>query len=129
MAANTQRNDQAFIAARDALAAKLLAKREARVGSGFTQAIANGVAGAGNGIGVVAGAVPAMRDNFMVAMNSQRELQASRTAQYALAQAEKINKLLGMPVMVGEWHFGALDVGHDLPPEESGCVDVCLAAT
>ncbi len=28
-----------------------------------------------------------------------------------LAQAEKINKLLGMPVMVGEWHFGALDVG------------------
>lgn len=90
MAANTQRNDQAFIAARDALAAKLLAKREARVGSGFTQALANGVAGAGNGIGVVAGAVPAMRDNFMVAMNSQRELQASRTAQYALAQAEKV---------------------------------------
>ncbi len=90
MAANTQRNDQAFIAARDALAAKLLAKREARVGSGFTQALANGVAGAGNGIGVVAGAVPAMRDNFMVAMNSQRELQASRTAQFALAQAEKV---------------------------------------
>jgi hypothetical protein len=28
-----------------------------------------------------------------------------------LAQAEKIHKLLGMPVMVGEWHFGALDVG------------------
>lgn len=91
MAANTSaRNDQAFLAAQKELAAKLLAKREARVGSGFTQALANGVAGAGNGIGVVAGAVPAMRDNFMVAMNSQRELQASRTAQFALAQAEKV---------------------------------------
>ena len=91
MAANTSaRNDQAFIAARDALAAKLLAKREARVGSGFTQALANGVAGAGNGIGAVAGAMPAMRDNFMVAMNSQRELQVARTAAYALEQAEKV---------------------------------------
>jgi hypothetical protein len=28
-----------------------------------------------------------------------------------LAQAEKINKMLNMPVMVGEWHFGALDAG------------------
>jgi hypothetical protein len=91
MAANTTtRNDQAFIAARDALAAKLLAKREARAGSGFTQALANGVANIGNGIGTVAGAAPAARDNFMVALNSQRELQASRTAQYALAQAEKV---------------------------------------
>ncbi len=27
------------------------------------------------------------------------------------AQAEKINSMLKMPVMVGEWHFGALDAG------------------
>jgi hypothetical protein len=26
-------------------------------------------------------------------------------------QTEQIHKLLGMPVIVGEWHFGALDVG------------------
>jgi len=26
-------------------------------------------------------------------------------------RAEKIHEMLGMPVMVGEWHFGALDVG------------------
>ena len=91
MAANTQRNDQAFIAARDALAAKLLAKREARSsGTGFAQAIANRVAGAGNGIGVIAGAAPAMRDNFGVAYAAQRELQAARTAAYALEQAEKV---------------------------------------
>ena len=28
-----------------------------------------------------------------------------------LEQAEKIHAALGMPVLVGEWHFGALDVG------------------
>jgi hypothetical protein len=91
MAANTTRNDAAFIAARNALAEKLMAKREARTsGVGFAQAVANKVAGAGNGIGVVIGAAPAMRDNFGVAYAAQRELQAARTAAYALEQAEKV---------------------------------------
>lgn len=88
---NSARNDQAFLAARDALAAKLLAKREARSsGDGFAQVIANKLAGAGNGIGTIAGATGAMADNFNIARASQRELQASRTAQYALSQAEKV---------------------------------------
>jgi hypothetical protein len=91
MAANTTRNDQAFIATRDALAAKLLEKRATRsAGGGFTQAVANRIAGAGNGIGIIAGATPAMRDNFSVAMNAQREIQAARTARYAIEQAEKV---------------------------------------
>ena len=92
MAANTStRTDAAFINARNELAAKLMAKREARSsGTGFAQAIANRVAGAGNGIGVIAGAAPAMRDNFGVAYAAQRELQAARTAAYALEQAEKV---------------------------------------
>ena len=92
MAANTSaRTDAAFINARNELAAKLMAKREARSsGTGFAQAIANRVAGAGNGIGIIAGAAPAMRDNFGVAYSAQRELQAARTAAYALEQAEKV---------------------------------------
>ncbi|MBI4873600.1 MAG: hypothetical protein HY822_03085 [Acidobacteria bacterium] len=38
-----------------------------------------------------------------------------------LAQAEKIHKMLNMPVMVGEWHFGALDAG--LPASGIGHVN------
>ena len=26
-------------------------------------------------------------------------------------QTEEIHQLLGMPIIIGEWHFGALDVG------------------
>ena len=98
MAANTSaRTDAAFINARNELAAKLMAKREARSsGTGFAQAIANRVAGAGNGIGVIAGAAPAMRDNFTIARESQREIQAQRSAIYAMEQAEKVLRLRGM---------------------------------
>jgi len=86
------RNDQEYLAARSALAEKLLNKREsyARERWSVAQTVANAVANAGNGIGVIIGATPAMRDNFMVALNAQRQLQASKTAAYALEMAEKV---------------------------------------
>ena len=91
---NTDRNDAAFLAARNDLAQKLLSKRTAyaRERVGVAQTLANAVANAGNGIGVIAGAAPAMRDNFGVAFQAQRELQAARTAAYALKMAEKVLK-------------------------------------
>lgn len=92
---NTDRNDAAFIAARDALAAKLLAKREARApvaGAGFAQAAANALARSGNGVGTIIGAAPAAKDNFAIAYASQRELQAAKSAAYALEMAEKVLK-------------------------------------
>ena len=91
---NTGRSDAEFLAARNELAARLLTKRTtaARERVGLAQAAANAVANAGNGIGIVAGAAPAMRDNFAVAFQAQRELQAARTAQYALEMAEKVLK-------------------------------------
>ena len=49
-------------------------------------------------------AVQGMKSFDVFSLNCYRE-------KLPLEQAEKINKLLGMPVMVGEWHFGALDVG------------------
>ena len=85
------RNDQEYLAARAALAEKLLAKRTA-YGREFnlSQTLADKVARVGTGIGTVIGAVPATRDNFGVALNAQRQLQAARTAEYALRMAEKV---------------------------------------
>jgi len=85
------RNDQEYLAARSALAEKLLAKRTA-YGREFnlSQTLADRVSRMGTGLGTVIGAVPAMRDNFMVALNAQCQLQASKTAAYALEMAEKV---------------------------------------
>jgi hypothetical protein len=93
MAANTSaRNDAAFINARNALAQKWMMKGEDRdsVSDGFAQAVANRLARAGNGIGVVAGAVPAMKANFAVSYQAQKEIQAAKVAAYAIEQAEKV---------------------------------------
>ena len=85
------RNDQEYLAARTALAEKLLAKRTA-YGREFnlSQTLADRVSRMGTGLGTVIGAVPATRDNFGVALNAQRQLQASKTAAYALELAEKV---------------------------------------
>lgn len=85
------RNDQEYLAARAALAEKLLAKRTA-YGREFnlSQTLADRVSRMGTGLGTVIGAVPAARDNFGVALNAQRQLQASKTAAYALELAEKV---------------------------------------
>jgi len=85
------RNDQEYLAARAALAEKLLAKRTA-YGREFnlSQTLADRVSRMGTGLGTVIGAVPAARDNFGVALNAQRQLQASKTAAYALEMAEKV---------------------------------------
>ena len=85
------RNDQEYLAARTALAEKLLAKRTA-YGREFnlSQTLADKVSRMGTGLGTVIGAVPAARDNFGVALNAQRQLQASKTAAYALEMAEKV---------------------------------------
>ena len=85
------RNDQEYLAARTALAEKLLAKRTA-YGREFnlSQTLADRVSRMGTGLGTVIGAVPAARDNFGVALNAQRQLQASKTAAYALELAEKV---------------------------------------
>ena len=85
------RNDQEYLAARSALAEKLLAKRTA-YGREFnlSQTLADRVSRMGTGLGTVIGAVPAARDNFGVALNAQRQLQASKTAAYALELAEKV---------------------------------------
>ena len=87
------RNDQEYLAARTALAEKLLAKRTA-YGREFnlSQTLADRVSRMGTGLGTVIGAVPAARDNFGVALNAQRQLQASKTAAYALEMAEKVLK-------------------------------------
>lgn len=85
------RNDQEYLAARAALAEKLLAKRTA-YGREFnlSQTLADKVARVGTGVGTVIGAVPAAGHNFTVALQAQRELQASKTAEYALQMAEKV---------------------------------------
>lgn len=85
------RNDQEYLAARSALAEKLLAKRTA-YGREFnlSQTLADRVSRMGTGLGTVIGAVPAARDNFGVALNAQLQLQASKTAAYALELAEKV---------------------------------------
>jgi len=49
-------------------------------------------------------AVPGMKFFDVFTLNCYQE-------KLPLATAEKIDKLLDMPVMVGEWHFGALDAG------------------
>jgi hypothetical protein len=49
-------------------------------------------------------AVPGMRSFDVFSLNCYME-------KLPRAQAEKIHGMLKMPVMVGEWHFGALDVG------------------
>jgi len=50
-------------------------------------------------------AVPAMKSAFDVfSLNCYM-------SKFPLERAKAINKLLDMPVMVGEWHFGALDAG------------------
>ena len=85
------RNDQEFLAARNELAKKLLAKRESYGRElNLSQTLADRVSRMGTGIGTVIGAVPAARDNFGVALNAQRQLQAARTASYALEMAEKV---------------------------------------
>ena len=88
---NTDRNDSEYLAAKTALAQKLLAKRESYAReANLSQSLADRVAKAGIGFGVVAGAAPAMRDNFSVAYSAQRELQARKTATYALQMADKV---------------------------------------
>ena len=84
------RNDQEYLAARSALAEKLLAKRTAYGREFLSQTLADRVSRMGTGLGTVIGAVPAARDNFGVALNAQRQLQAARTAEYALRMAEKV---------------------------------------
>jgi hypothetical protein len=49
-------------------------------------------------------AVPGMKAFDVFSLNCYQE-------RLPAATAEKIANLLGMPVLVGEWHFGALDVG------------------
>ena len=98
MAANTSaRNDQAFIAAQKELAARFATARTRRPSDwDVTQSLANGVSRVGNSVGVIIGAMPAARDNFTIARESQREIQAQRSALYAMEQAEKVLRLRGM---------------------------------
>jgi len=49
-------------------------------------------------------AVPGMKAFDVFSLNCYQE-------KLPIANAEKIASLLQMPVMVGEWHFGALDAG------------------
>jgi len=49
-------------------------------------------------------AVPGMQAFDVFSLNCYQE-------KLPIANAQKIESLLRMPVMVGEWHFGALDAG------------------
>ena len=97
MAANTSaRTDAAFLSAQKELAARFATARQSRPGNwDVTQAVANGVSRVGNSVGVIIGAIPAARDNFTIARESQREIQAQRSALYAMEQAEKVLRLQG----------------------------------
>ena len=96
MAANTSRNDAAFLSAQKELAARFSTARQSRPSNwDVTQAVANGVSRVGNSVGVIIGAMPAARDNFTIARESQREIQAQRSALYAMEQAEKVLRLQG----------------------------------
>ena len=102
MAANTQRNAAAFMKAtaeqHAALMERLLARstRPARDPIDLNQRVANVLAGIGNGVGSIVGAAPAARDNFHVALNAQREIQAAQTVLFAKELAEKVLRLRGM---------------------------------
>ncbi len=97
MAANTQRNDAAFLSAQKELAARFATARQSRPSNwDITQSLANVTSRVGNSVGVIIGAMPAARDNFTIARESQREIQAQRSAIYAMEQAEKVLRLRGM---------------------------------